>query len=121
MTSTINAITLDCADAKALAEFWSEVLGKPVDRGEPGASKFFASIGRDDAAGPMPVMMFIAVPEGKTAKNRMHLDLSAPDRAAEVQRLVGLGASFVHEKDEWGVHWTTLSDPEGNEFCVAEH
>jgi len=59
------------------------------------------------------------VPEGKMAKNRVHLDLAAEDRVAEVDRLVGLGATLVHEKEEWGVHWSTLQDPEGNEFCVA--
>lgn len=66
-------------------------------------------------------MMFIAVPEGKTVKNRMHLDLQADDRAAEVARLVELGATVVHDKDEWDTRWTTLTDPEGNEFCVATH
>lgn len=121
MTSSINAVTLDCSDAKTLAEFWSAVFDRPIDSGEPGASQFFASIGRDDQPGSGPVMMFIAVPEAKTAKNRMHLDLSTSDRAAEVERLVGLGATVVHDKDEWGVRWTTLTDPEGNEFCVAEH
>ena len=68
-----------------------------------------------------PVMMFIQVPEAKAAKNRMHLDLSADDRDAEVERLVALGATRIHDKDEWGIQWTTLADPEGNEFCIAEH
>ena len=47
--------------------------------------------------------------------------MNAADRAAEVERLLGLGATFVHEKDEFGFQWTTLADPEGNEFCVAAH
>jgi predicted enzyme related to lactoylglutathione lyase len=51
----------------------------------------------------------------------VHLDLGADDRAAEVERLLALGATHVHDKDEYGVRWTTLADPEGNEFCVAEH
>ncbi len=63
--------------------------------------------------------MFLKVPEGKTVKNRVHLDLHADDPEAEVTRLLGLGASHVHEKKEWGSQWTTLADPEGNEFCVA--
>lgn len=42
-------------------------------------------------------------------------------RNAGVERLLALGATKVHDKDEWGVNWTTLLDPEGNEFCVAEH
>jgi predicted enzyme related to lactoylglutathione lyase len=61
------------------------------------------------------------VPKGKEVKNRVHLDLQADDRAAEVERLVSLGATVVHDKDEWDVKWTTLADPEGNEFCVAAH
>jgi predicted enzyme related to lactoylglutathione lyase len=121
MALEIGAITMDCAHAARLAEFWSAALGRPLDPGEDGAGEFFASIGRSDPTPGVPAMMFIQVPEGKTAKNRAHLDLTASDRAAEVERLVGLGATVVHDKDEWGVRWTTLADPEGNEFCVAEH
>ena len=66
-------------------------------------------------------MMFIKVPEGKTAKNRMHLDLGSNDRAADVERLLTLGATEIHKKDEWGIERTTLADPEGNEFCIAGH
>ncbi|MGI8723263.1 MAG: VOC family protein [Geodermatophilaceae bacterium] len=66
--------------------------------------------------------MFIKVPERKTAKNRMHLDLrmekSVP-RSLEVARLVDLGATHIADKDEWGHSWAVLTDPEGNEFCVA--
>ena len=61
------------------------------------------------------------MPKGKEVKNRVHLDLQADDRAAEVERLVSLGATVVHDKDAWDVQWTTLADPEGNEFCVAAH
>ena len=53
------------------------------------------------------------------AKNRAHPDFSAEDREAEVERLVGLGASVVADHDESGVRWTVLQDVEGNEFCVA--
>jgi predicted enzyme related to lactoylglutathione lyase len=68
-----------------------------------------------------PNWLFLKVPESKTAKNRMHVDLQCDDLAAERERLLGLGATFVHEKDEYGVHWMTFQDPEGNEFCAAEH
>lgn len=47
--------------------------------------------------------------------------LQSDDREADVERLVGIGATRIHDKDEWGVRWTTLADPEGNEFCVATH
>ena len=66
-----------------------------------------------------PSMMFIRVPENKTSKNRMHLDLFAPDREAEAARLVELGATRGEDHDEYGVRWTVFTDPEGNEFCVA--
>jgi predicted enzyme related to lactoylglutathione lyase len=92
-----------------------------VDPGEEETGVFFASIGRTDPQPEQPTMMFIKVPEPKSVKNRVHLDLDASDREAEVERLVGLGATVVHDKDEWGVRWTTLTDPEGNEFCVATH
>ncbi len=129
MTSTIHAVTFDCHDALKLAQFWSAVVDQPIDQGQPEPSRFFASIGRSgetsetsetsETGGTLP-MMFIAVPEDKTIKNRVHLDLGTTDRPAEVERLTALGATVVHEKDEWGLQWTTLTDPEGNEFCVAQ-
>lgn len=117
MTISIYSTTTDCADAGKLATFWAEVFGRTVD---PEASAFFASIGRAASDG-QTVMMFIQVPDGKTVKNRMHLDLQADDRAAEVERIVGLGASIHSEHDEYETRWTTLLDPEGNEFCIASH
>lgn len=121
MSLGIAAITFDCRHAMELATFWSAALDRPIDPGDESTAPFFASIGRSDASAGGPVLMFIQVPEGKSAKNRVHLDLDAADRAAEVERLVGLGASVVHDRDEWGTRWTTLTDPEGNEFCVASH
>lgn len=121
MTLNIAAVTFDCEHATELATFWSAALDRPIDPGEAEAAAFFASIGRTNPTPGDPILMFIAVPEPKTVKNRTHLDLNASDRAAEVERLVGLGATVMHDKDEWGVRWTTLADPAGNEFCVAEH
>ncbi|GAA4954583.1 VOC family protein [Actinoplanes utahensis] len=109
----IANITFDCADATALAGFWSQVLRKPVD---DGANPYFATIGSADAG---PTLMFLKVDEGKTAKNRCHLDLTADDRAAEVKRLVDLGAEYLSEHAEYGHEWIVLRDPSGNEFCVA--
>jgi predicted enzyme related to lactoylglutathione lyase len=63
--------------------------------------------------------MFIQVPDPTPGKNRVHVDLVADDRAAEVDRLVGLGAQVVAELDEDGSRWTTLADPEGNLFDVV--
>ncbi len=59
------------------------------------------------------------MPEHKQVKNRAHFDLHTEDRAAEVERLLGLGATRVDDYDEHGAVWTTLRDVEGNEFCVA--
>ena len=126
MTVGIASVTFDCADALVVGTFWSAALGRPLD---PGASSDFAAIdfaGRRDTAGwaPLgpgdePTWLFVKVPEPKTAKNRLHLDLAAPDVEAEVQRLVGLGATRVADTDEYGYAWTVMADPEGNELCVA--
>ena len=59
------------------------------------------------------------LPEGKTVKNRVHVDLRADDRKAEVARLEGLGAKRLADHDEQGVRWTTMGDVEGSEFCIA--
>lgn len=120
MTLQIEAVTFDCDDPLAVAAFWAEALGLPIDQGPPAPSPFFASIGRQGKTGPGPAMMFIKVPEAKTVKNRVHLDLEADDKAAEVERLLSLGATWIHDKDEWGVSWTTMADPEGNELCLAQ-
>ena len=114
MTLRLGNITLDCDDAVAVARVWSAALGRPVDD-DP--SESFASIGREDEG--RPGWFFIKVPEGKAVKNRVHVDLHADDRDAEVTRLVGLGATRLSDHDEGGAVWTTLADPEGNEFCVA--
>jgi hypothetical protein len=114
MTLRLGNVTFDCADTLRVAGFWSAALDRPIDD-EP--SDGFASIGRTDES--QPAWFFIQVPEGKAVKNRVHVDLHADDREAEVVRLVGLGARRQSDHDEWGAVWTTLSDPEGNEFCVA--
>ncbi len=115
MSIQLQHITIDCHDALVLSTFWSAALGRAVD---PGAETYFASIGRE-ARDTQVAFLFTKVDEGKTAKNRMHTDFHADDREAEVERLVGLGATRVAEKDEWGTRWTVMTDPEGNEFCVA--
>ena len=63
--------------------------------------------------------MFVKVSEGKTAKNRIHLDVTATDLEPEIDRLVGLGAKRVKDSEEYGYTWTVMADPEGNEFCIA--
>jgi hypothetical protein len=115
MSLQLGNITFDCADALRVATFWSAVLGRPLDEG---SSDAFASIGRGDDA-HRPAWLFIRVPEAKAAKNRVHVDLSTDDRDGEVARILALGAERQADHDEWGIAWTVLTDPEGNEFCVG--
>ncbi|MDF0530093.1 VOC family protein [Tsukamurella sp. 8F] len=116
MALRLQQINLDCADVAAQSAFWSAALDLPVDPSDGNA--FMRTI---NAAGEsLPRLMFLAVPESKTVKNRMHLDLVSEDRIAEVARLESLGAERVRDYAEYGFVWTVLQDPEGNEFCVAD-
>ena len=117
MSLTFKAVTFDCADALAVGQFWSAVLDRPLDTTPMPPSSFFASIGMGDLT--RNGFMFIQVPEGKAVKNRVHLDFDSDDIAGEVARVIALGATHVHDKAEYGMTWTTLADPEGNEFCIG--
>jgi hypothetical protein len=135
-------IAFDCADPGALAAFWAEALpGYAVQSPPPGFDSwpaFLAAQGvpesewntRSALVGDGPRLFFQQVPEPKTVKNRVHLDLHAgggpsvpvdEQRAsvrAAVARLQRLGATFVEEREEMGVVWAVMTDPEGNEFCA---
>ncbi|WP_020661834.1 VOC family protein [Amycolatopsis benzoatilytica] len=115
MPSVVKNITVDSADPWQLAQFWSEVTGQPVDEADkPGDPE----VGVRLATGAC--LLFIAVPETKTIKNRLHLCLQ-PDvpRDEEVERLLKLGATLHSDlRHEDGTGWAVLQDPEGNEFCV---
>src|SRR6266700_615657 len=100
MTIRLHALTFDCADAAALGEFWAQALGRELD---PGAGAEFASIGLRDAGRPESRWAFAQVPA---------------DLEAEVERLVGLGATWMADIKLGEMRWTTLQDPEGNEFDV---
>ena len=119
MTVQLAAVTFDCEDAMTVGNFWAEALGRPLDAH---STKNFATIGMAEghAMGGSNAWMFARVPEGKAAKNRVHADFAAEDRDAEVDRLVGLGATRGEDREEWGIAWTVMADPEGNEFCVAQ-
>jgi hypothetical protein len=114
MSVSLFSVSLDCADASKLADFWSQVLDRPVDAG---GSQDFAAIGLE--GGAAIAWMFHRVPEPKQVKNRVHLDFVAAALADEVQRVLTLGATHVRDVEEGGYQWTTLADPEGNEFDIV--
>jgi Glyoxalase-like domain len=108
MSISIYGTSFDAADAAAIAAFWAEALGRPVN---PGATRESASLAAREGTDEPPIM-FHGVPEPKTVKNRLHLDLITTDFDAELARLRKLGATEVGTFERW----TTLADPEGNEF-----
>ena len=117
MSSYISNICLDCADPWKLANWWSDVLELAVDAGsKPGDEEVGLPL---EATGGGYI--FLQVPEGKVAKNRMHVCLRPSDRSRdqEIERLLGLGAGLANDlRRPDGTGWAVLTDPEGNEFCV---
>ena len=113
MSNQFFGIAIDCADAAAVATFWAEVLGRQVD---DNPTRENAIVLVDDAALHGPQLGFHQVPEPKTLKNRVHLDLIATEFEAETDRLVGLGAQKIRDVEQSGARWTTFRDIEGNEF-----
>jgi predicted enzyme related to lactoylglutathione lyase len=110
-------VVLDCADGPRLAAFWSATLNYPITR----EVEQFTILRPADDADPRPQLILQQVPEPKSVKNRMHMDLHVGDVEGEVTRLLGLGASRVQEQPNClgDYCWYLLADPEGNEFCVA--
>jgi hypothetical protein len=111
MACRFTELVIDANDPPALADFWSRVLDYEVSD----TSDQWVQI-----KGPSsPTLLFAKVPEEKTVKNRVHIDVNPTDRTQEeeVERIIGLGASRadVGQKD---VSWVVLADLEGNEFCV---
>jgi len=115
MPVRLHHIVVDTHDLPGLARFWTQALGWKIlsERDRE------IVIGPDESA---PVgMCFMPVPDAKTVKNRVHLDLttSAEDRDEEIERLLALGARRVDIGQTGAESWTVLADPEGNEFCVV--
>jgi hypothetical protein len=113
----LRHVTIDCANPYELATFWSTVTGWPISSGDkPDDDEVLL-----EPPAPIPGLLFIAVPEPKTVKNRIHFDWMPTDRTRdeEVDRLLALGATLHedHRKPN-GRGWATLRDPEGNEFCI---
>ena len=114
MTSRFATLALDAVDPPAVAAFWCQVLGwQVVEEGPEGIS--IAAPG-----GTGPSIDVLQVPEAKTVKNRLHLDLRADGTttAQELERLLALGARHAHVGQGPDVSWVVLADPEGNEFCL---
>jgi hypothetical protein len=111
MALKVGIVAFDCTQPARLAGFWCEALGYQVaDSDESGVS-----IASPDGSGW--VIDFLAVPDDKVVKNRLHLDLRPDDQEAEVKRLLALGATRV-DIGQGEVSWVVLADPEGNEFCI---
>jgi hypothetical protein len=137
-------VTFDAADPAALAAFWGELIGYVEQDPPEGFDSWEAWAAANDVPrerwgdfdarvdpdGVGPRLYFQRVPEPKTAKNRMHLDLAVsggrgtpPEEArrnvaAAVERALAAGATKLREVDERGEYWVVLQDPEGNEFCM---
>ena len=130
-------ITIDCHDADAMSAFWSTALGYVVepppagylswedflrsnDIPLPPAHSISAIVDPDEVG---PRILFLRVPEPKTVKNRVHLDIRTDrtdeGKSAKIRELVEAGASEIRRVDEHGGWWMVMSDPEGNEFCVT--
>ncbi len=114
MTITIGMITIDTVDPHRLADFWTKALGTSIqhDWGE------FLILAAATEGGPQLGLQ--RVDEPTPGKNRVHFDAHVADRAAEVARLVGLGATELAEHTVPGLTWTVLADPDGNQFCVGQ-
>jgi hypothetical protein len=136
MAKTVQ-VAIDCADPAALSRFWAEALGyvlNPPPDGHDSWESWLSAMGVPesewnsasaivDPDGQGPRIYFQRVPEAKAAKNRLHLDVRVgagrEGIQAEVDRLVGLGATVVGPKEERGEFWVVLQDPEGNELCLT--
>jgi predicted enzyme related to lactoylglutathione lyase len=105
-------VVVDAANPALMARFWAAVLDYEIVFEQPDE----VVIARDRET--YPGIIFVPVPEPKTAKNRLHIDLNPDNQDAEVARLLALGAKRVDVGQSDVVTWVVLADPEGNEFCV---
>ncbi|WP_134741387.1 VOC family protein [Nocardioides sp. 503] len=121
MTSFISHTSIDCVNAYELSEWWKQVLGYVDVDGDPNLPGHEECMILDPQT--RHSVLFIEVPEPKSAKNRIHFDLRPREgtRDEELERLLGIGATVVADhrgKYGPGTAWVTLADPEGNELCI---
>ncbi len=121
------SVVVDCHDVAAQARWWAQALDWQTIYEAPDEVVLVPGWLTMEAAQEMawqstpPGLVFVPVAEGKTVKNRLHMDLAphtSDDRDAEIGRLLGMGATRVEVGQADDVSWTVLADPEGNEFCV---
>jgi catechol 2,3-dioxygenase-like lactoylglutathione lyase family enzyme len=117
VTLRIQCLCIDTTDPDRLARFWQAALGWRRTSEEPDEVVLEPPAGSPED-GVAPDLLFLRVPERKTGKNRLHLDLRPRDQPAEIARLEDLGARRVDVGQGPDVSWTVLADPDGNEFCV---
>ena len=119
MAVRIQCLCVDSTDPARLAHFWQEALGWRRTHEEESEIVLEPPSGSPED-GAVPDLLFLKVPEAKSGKNRLHLDLRPQDQATEVDRLERLGARKVNVGQGEDVSWIVLADPEGNEFCVLK-
>jgi hypothetical protein len=113
MSNSLVGVAIDCADALTLAQFWADVLGREVAEDSTPEHVVLLADGTDTG---WPLVVFNVVPEPKTVKNRLHLDLISDTFDAETERLLTLGAQRLRDVQTDKARWTTFADIEGNEF-----
>ena len=112
-----QAICIDTTDPALLARWWAELLGWRLTYEEADEVVLEPPVGSPED-GVSPDILFLRVPEPKTVKDRLHIDLRPEDQAAEVARAEALGATRVDIGQGDDKSWVVLADPEGNEFCI---
>ena len=119
MASRITEVSVDARDPVALARWWAEVLDYAVLCTEDDGTTQIGPSGQPDK-GPVPTVVFAPVADPTPGKVRLHLDLNPTDRdqAAELERLLALGATPADVGQTGEESWHVLADPEGNVFCL---
>ena len=117
MDIRIQCVCIDSNDPESAATFWEHALGWRRTHSDPNEVVLEPPEG-SPLNDVVPDILFLRVPEEKTVKNRLHLDLRPLDQAAEVARLEGLGARRISVGQGEDATWVVMADPDGNEFCV---
>jgi predicted enzyme related to lactoylglutathione lyase len=117
VTIQIATVSVDAVEPQRLARFWSDALGWAYEVDGDGDVLVRPAEGHPDHHRSSH-LLFLAVPEAKSGKNRIHLDLVPDDQSAEVERLEGLGATRASVGQTGRESWVVMADPEGNEFCI---